>query len=46
MAEDAVRELAHVARSLLERLREIDTELPGSVASAIESKINFYSPSA
>lgn len=42
MNENAVRELAHVARSLLERLREIDTELPGSVAEAIENKISFY----
>lgn len=46
MPEDAVRELAHVARNLLERLREIDTELPGSVAEAIESKIDFYSRAA
>ena len=42
MNEDAVRELAHVARSLLERLREIDTEMPGSIAEAIEAKISFY----
>jgi hypothetical protein len=43
MAENAVAELANVARCLLTRLTEIDTELPGSVAEALHNKIEFYS---
>ena len=40
----AATELANVARELLARLVEIDTELPGSIAEAIHNKIEFYSP--
>lgn len=40
--DEAVQELANVARSLLERLREIDTKMPGSVAEALDNKISFY----
>jgi hypothetical protein len=39
---NAVAELANVARNLLARLEEIDTELPGSMREAIRNKIEFY----
>lgn len=39
---DAVAELANVARSLLARLIEIDTELPGSYVHALANKIEYY----
>jgi hypothetical protein len=38
----AIKELAHVAESLLERLNDIDTELPGSMRQALQTKIAYY----
>jgi hypothetical protein len=40
--ENAVLELANVARNLLTRLTEIDTELPGSIREALSNKIEYY----
>ena len=40
--KNAVAELANVARNLLTRLTEIDTELPGSIREAISSKIEYF----
>jgi tRNA(Met) C34 N-acetyltransferase TmcA len=41
-APEAVRELAHVAGHLLDRLTEIDPCMPGSIREALRSKIDFY----
>lgn len=39
---NAVTELASITRLLLARLAEIDTEVPGSVRSALSNKIEYY----
>ena len=44
--DEAIRELAHVADKLLERLQEIDKTIgmgpKGVLSTAINSKIRFY----
>lgn len=40
--DTAIRELAHVARHLLERLKQVDDKLPGAISQALSSKIDFY----
>ena len=42
MQPNAVAELSNVARCLLTRLTEIDTELPGTMVEALQNKIDYY----
>jgi hypothetical protein len=46
MKDEAVKELAHVARELLNRLQEVDHETPGIFIQALHSKINYYESQA
>lgn len=43
--DNAVQELANVARNLLVRLTEVDAALPGSIREALSNKIEHYASS-
>lgn len=44
--DEAIVELAHVAGCLLDRLTEVDAELPGIFREAIRNKIDYYASRA
>jgi hypothetical protein len=40
--DEAIKELAHVARELLKRVQEIDKDTPGTLIQALENKIEYH----